>query len=199
MGREQVGCHDDFFELGGHSLLAMQLVSRVRAGTGVELPLNSLFEEPTVAGLAESIAALTRTEENEQQVPIPRVPRSGTYPLLSSQLSVWELYRRYPGKTMLNPSRAYRLRGSLSVEALRRALAALVERHERRLRPVSSRLTDLPFRLSALRFDRNIPLVDLSQLAEPARLAEAQRQFDDETRRRFDLTGGSMLRSRLLV
>jgi hypothetical protein len=53
-----VGRGERFLELGGHSLVAMQLILRVRAAFGIELPLNVLYS----SNLEEMAAAVTRAQ-----------------------------------------------------------------------------------------------------------------------------------------
>jgi amino acid adenylation domain-containing protein len=51
----EVRVNDNFFLLGGHSLLAAQLLASVRDVFGVELPLRTIFDSPTAAGLSLQI------------------------------------------------------------------------------------------------------------------------------------------------
>jgi acyl-CoA synthetase (AMP-forming)/AMP-acid ligase II/acyl carrier protein len=51
-----IGIHDNFFDLGGHSLTAGQIVSRVCQHFKSQIPLQVLFQSPTVADMAAAIA-----------------------------------------------------------------------------------------------------------------------------------------------
>ena len=56
LGVDRVGVHDDFFDLGGHSLMATRLVWRILETLQGEVDLVSLFETPTIAGIAPRLS-----------------------------------------------------------------------------------------------------------------------------------------------
>lgn len=62
LGLEQVGVGDNFFLIGGHSLFCTQLIARIRETFGVDLPLRSVFESPTLAQLAQQIETVLATK-----------------------------------------------------------------------------------------------------------------------------------------
>jgi amino acid adenylation domain-containing protein len=55
LGIDQVGLGDGFFDLGGHSLLATRVLSRIEEAFGVDMPLQTLFESPTLEGFAAAL------------------------------------------------------------------------------------------------------------------------------------------------
>ncbi|WP_129840831.1 type I polyketide synthase [Streptomyces sp. RFCAC02] len=69
LGIDEIGVRDSFFELGGQSLLAMQLVGRLRDAHGIELPLGEIFQEATVATIAQMIRAAGETPPAEAPGP----------------------------------------------------------------------------------------------------------------------------------
>lgn len=128
------GVSESFFELGGHSLLATQVIARIRDKLGVELPLRSLFEAPTIAGLAAAVGRAKRAlSANEPVAPLPairRQTRDHLLPTSYSQRRMWLLQEFNPDSAAYNMAFALRLRGSLNREAFIAALQQLIARHE---------------------------------------------------------------------
>jgi amino acid adenylation domain-containing protein len=103
---DRIGIHDNFFELGGHSLLATQVISRVRKSFQVEIGLRSLFESPTVFGLALAVTQsldeqtsrlanvtdrIEKVDENHLLTQIEELSDEDVSLLLSSMLSEAEV------------------------------------------------------------------------------------------------------------
>ena len=61
-----MGINDNFFDLGGHSLLAIRVISRCRQLFSVEISLQILFEQPTIAMLSDRIRTLLWLAESQK-------------------------------------------------------------------------------------------------------------------------------------
>ncbi len=197
LGVSRVGAHDSFFELGGHSLLATRVVSRVLATFGVVLSLRELFEAPTVARLAERIAAARQLPEAVRPPPIVPVPREGPLPLSLMQERLWLLDQLQPGTSLYNVSWASWMDGALHLPALERALSGLLQRHEA-LRTTFVLESGEPVQRIHPQVELSLPVVDLRELPAAEGEAQALLVATEEARRPFDLARGPLIRALLL-
>ncbi|MCG6924074.1 MAG: amino acid adenylation domain-containing protein [Acidobacteria bacterium] len=129
LGVPRLSVHDNFFHLGGHSLLASQVLARLRREHGVALAFRKLFEAPTV----ERFAALVAEEGTADSgtAPVTRRPEPGPAPLTLMQQRHLVLEEMDPRLRMVHRmGSAFRLRGRLDRDALRRSIETILERHD---------------------------------------------------------------------
>ncbi|MDU9041739.1 amino acid adenylation domain-containing protein, partial [Pseudomonas corrugata] len=200
LGRDTIGVEDNFFTLGGHSLLATQIVARLRNHFKLDLPLRTLFEQPTVALLAVNIAARQADAAAPQAVALkaPKAqPRPALLPLSFSQQRLWFIEQLTPGTTLFNIPFALHLKGELNVEALHASLNDLLARHEI-LRTGIHGTDGLPCQRISESLDIVLPFEDLSGLTATAREGAQFIALQDTFEQSFDLTCPPLLRARLL-
>ncbi|EKV03256.1 amino acid adenylation enzyme/thioester reductase family protein [Leptolyngbya sp. PCC 7375] len=189
----EIGVSDNFFLLGGDSIQATQMISRVRDTFKIELSLHRLFESPTVAELSEDILGASR----QQLAAIKPIPREGDLPLSFAEQRLWFLDQLQEGSTTYNEQEALRLTGSLQMEALQRAVQAIVRRHEV-LRTNFQAVDGSTVRVIRSELDLKMPIVDLQQLPTERQLAQVQQLGKQEIQKSFDLANDPLLRVTLL-
>ena len=189
---EQVGRHDNFFELGGHSLLAMRMLSQVRQQLGVELTLAELFANPELAAVAEVLSRAGRSTLPE----ILPAPRDQRLPLSFAQQRLWFLAQMDGGHSAYNIPVGLRLRGRLDEDALQRALARIVARHET-LRSRFSQIDDQP-QVLILPAESGLllPVEDLRQ--HPQADNALRGLIEEQACASFNLQHDALLRGRLV-
>ena len=197
LGLERVGLEESFFALGGHSLLAARVLARVRTVFGVELPMRTLFERPTVRGVASFLEAAQQAGAGEAAPPLGRSPRPELLPLSFAQQRLHFLSQLEPENPFYNHTSVLELSGPLDVLSLRRALAEVVRRHEV-LRTTYPILDNRPVQRIEPPVAVPLPVVDLSLLAPEAQRREVQRQAAAEAQRPFNLEHAPVLRALLL-
>ena len=130
LGVAAIGIDDDFFDLGGHSLLGTRVFAKIRSHLGVTLGLHLLFEAPTIRQLAAVIDhELGGDQKRLAAVSIPRHKDAINPPATSQQARLWYVEQIEPAFVAHNNPAAWKFIGKLDVEAMRRAVDGVVERH----------------------------------------------------------------------
>jgi amino acid adenylation domain-containing protein len=207
---QAVGVDDDFFHLGGHSLLAIRLLARLRAVLGVDLPVQQVFDAPTIAGLAEAVARARASGNAGDPAAGPALPplaprafaetgsADAAAPLSYAQQRLWFLDRLAPGSPAYNIPTAYGLAGPLAPAALAAALAEVVRRHEILRARFVERDGEPRLEIAETLAPGFLQLVDLSTLPPARRSTELARLRAAEAERPFDLAAGPLLRTALV-
>ncbi|MFZ2530050.1 MAG: amino acid adenylation domain-containing protein [Rhodococcus sp. (in: high G+C Gram-positive bacteria)] len=101
LGVERVGLDDDFFALGGTSLVATQVTARLRIELNAEVPLQLLFRDSTVEGLAGLITETAEWSETDAFGPVlplrddgPGIPLICVHPIVGLSWCFTGLARR---------------------------------------------------------------------------------------------------------
>ncbi|MCI3986322.1 surfactin non-ribosomal peptide synthetase SrfAA [Bacillus vallismortis] len=123
---EKAGIFDNFFETGGHSLKAMTLLTKIHKQTGAHIPLQYLFENPTIAALAEE----AEHRESRTFTAIEPAEKQEHYPLSLAQQRTYIVSQFEDAGVGYNMPAAAILEGPLEIQKLELAFQELIRRHE---------------------------------------------------------------------
>ncbi|KMY85555.1 non-ribosomal peptide synthetase [Candidatus Paraburkholderia calva] len=185
--------HAGFLSLGGDSIAAMRLVAAIRRHFQVEVPLETVLSDITLADLQQFVM-----QEGRSSLPIashmPPAPCGNDHPASSAQRRLWYLSQLDHGGVLYNVP-IYRELGSLDPERVRATMRRLVDRHPAlrtslvlsngELRQRTRDTVDFPFMVD-----------DLREAADPDALAAALAMSD--AWHPFDLTHAPPFRLRLV-
>ncbi|MGO4503122.1 MULTISPECIES: amino acid adenylation domain-containing protein [unclassified Dyella] len=192
----ELDVRDNFFALGGHSLLAAQLTARLNREFGIALSFRTLFDAPTIEGLADTIDSHRAPASAAAAVDIPRLADRQVAPLSSMQQRLWYLEQLHPGRVVYNTPSAHRLRGPMNVDAFRQALRDVVQRQPALRTSIEAGENGGVQRIHAGLLPE-LPLEDLTHLPADARLDAIRQALEQDIAVPFDLTRPPLYRARL--
>ncbi|MCL4875579.1 MAG: amino acid adenylation domain-containing protein [Anaerolineae bacterium] len=192
LGLDRVGIQENFFELGGHSLLVTRLLAQIRSQFGVELPLRSVFETPTIEGLSELLAS---ADLQSQLPPVRRISRDEYLPQSFAQQRLFFLHQLVSDEFAYNIPNALHFRGRVRVDVLQATLNEIVRRHEA-LRTTFDMVDGRGIQVVHPHTPFTLPVIDLRRSPDPDQ--EAKHLAEEEATTPFDLMTGPLFRAKLL-
>lgn len=174
LGVDEVRENDHFFQQGGHSALAVQVALRLRQLLGTDVELDILYAYPEFGRLVAAVAAGAEADSEQRE-------------LTPAEERIWFVEQLHPRTAAYHLSVLYRFDGQLDVTRLRRAFAALIERHKA-LR-TGFGMPGQAFVVSAA--EATVRHVDATGATGPA----VTRMLDNEARQPFDLDRPPLIRA----
>ena len=192
-----IGVDDNLFELGGHSLLAAQVAAKMRAVFNKPVALRDLFEAPTVAGLAALVEKAGRTDQEKDLPAITPATARRDVGLSFGQKQLFFFSQLFGGADFLNLPYAYRLAGRLDVQALKKAVQEIVNRHDI-LRTAFIDTADGARQVVRRRLMVRLPIVDLARLPKDRRHKQLNELSKRDAARSFDLEKPPLFRMKII-
>ncbi len=191
---DELGPEADFFELGGHSLLATQVIAQVRDEFGTQTSLRTIFQAPTLGGLAAAVdAESVDSPAGHPLVAHGREPGQ-RFPLSLAQEQMWDLEVTATPPGLYNVTAMHRFARPVDVALLGDALASMVDRHE--VLRIGFALDDgRPRQFVDPSAAVPVAIVDLG--GEPS--AELPRRIAEQDAAPFDLSRPPLVRAGLFV
>lgn len=196
---KQIGINDNFFEIGGNSLVATMMISKIKKYHGVQISLRSLFEIPSIAGIAKEIENKVKnikTPESRHVINHSEISAASSE-LSPGQKRLWFVENFEPGNRAYNLPFDYRIKGDVNVSILEKSFNELINRHES-LRTLLLSSDGVPFQtvLSTLPFSLNV--VNLEKLSQEERNSAVEKYSLENEMHIFDLEKGPLFIAKLL-
>jgi acyl carrier protein len=202
--QSKIGFRDNFFRLGGNSLLAAQVIVNVQRAFGIDIPMRSAFEFPTVEGLAREIenqivGAFERRRNTTaaSEDAIAKRPDTASVEASEEQRRIW-LHGAMAGRTELyNEPFTLQYLGDLNISAFERSLNEILRRHEAWRTSFEMR-GERVFQNVAPELHVILPFDDLRALAVKHSEKRVAELLAEDSRLQFDLEQAPLFRVRLV-
>ncbi len=126
LGVGEIGTNDNFFELGGHSLKAIMLTSRIFKHFDTVVPIQIIFQKPTIKLIAEYISTSSRQIFES----IQKAPTQEHYPVSSAQNRLYLINQMDMKTVAYNLSTIFYFDNFLDINRFNDAINKLIKRHE---------------------------------------------------------------------
>ena len=192
-----IGINDNFFELGGHSLKAVSIISQTNQAFNVQLPLSTIFANPTIAEFSQTISR----ENSSRFLNVEKCPESDYYRLSHAQKRLWFFTQMAPESPAYNICQAVRFSGDLNIDSFKRAVDALVRRHESLRTSIkmgqieeNGEMNEEPVQWIHEHIESYFHLVDISHYPRDEKQKELRRIIEKVEMEPFDLSRAPLFR-----